>query len=92
MSDPKQGAPRWWAIRPARNLKPATYRCPLCGRHLAAMSDHMLLSPEGQSVGRRHAHTECVVSARRAGRLPSRDEWRAREPRSRSLLTRLFRG
>ena len=24
--------PRWWSMRPAQNLKPATYRCPLCGR------------------------------------------------------------
>ena len=30
--------PRWWSIRPAQNRKPATYRCPLCGNHLPALS------------------------------------------------------
>jgi hypothetical protein len=28
--------PRWWAVRPAHNPKPATYGCPLCGKHLPA--------------------------------------------------------
>jgi hypothetical protein len=37
---------------------------------------------------RRHAHTACVRTARAAGRLPSRDEWRATQPPSR--LARLF--
>jgi transcription elongation GreA/GreB family factor len=32
--------------------------------------------PEGESAGRRHAHTECVMQARKAGRLPTRDEYR----------------
>ncbi len=41
-------AARWWEIRRARNLKPATYRCPLCGGMLPALSDHLLLLPEGQ--------------------------------------------
>jgi hypothetical protein len=35
----------------------------------------MLIVPEGDSSRRRHAHTGCVIAARRAGRLPSRDEW-----------------
>jgi len=37
---------RWWLVRPAQNLKPATYRCPLCGEHLPALSAHMLMVPE----------------------------------------------
>jgi len=65
----------WWAVRRAQNRKPATYTCPLCGGFLPALSEHMLLVPEGDSTRRRHAHTQCVMSARRAGRLPTRDEW-----------------
>ncbi len=68
---------RWWLLRPAQNRKPATYTCPLCGRYLPALSDHVLISPEGDSSRRRHAHTDCVLAARRAGRLPTRDEWLA---------------
>ncbi|HET7507418.1 MAG TPA: hypothetical protein VFJ53_03580 [Solirubrobacterales bacterium] len=76
---PEGGAtePRWWAMRPAQNLKPATYRCPLCGEHLPALSEHVLIWPEGDKSRRRHAHTECVLRARKAGRLPTEDEWRA---------------
>jgi hypothetical protein len=70
------GEPRWWALRPAQNLKPATYRCPLCGKHLPALSEHLLIWPEGDKSRRRHAHTECVLRARKAGRLPTEDEWR----------------
>jgi hypothetical protein len=60
--------PSWWAIRPARSLRPATYRCPLCGDLLHAMSDHLLIAPEGDISKRRHAHTECV----RRAQLPLR--------------------
>jgi len=67
---------RWWAIRRAQSLKPATYRCPLCGELLHAMSEHMLIAPEGNAERRRHAHTSCVLEARKAGRLPTFDEWR----------------
>jgi hypothetical protein len=67
----------WWQIRRAGNLKPATYRCPLCGGQLPALSEHMLMLPEGRPEGRRHAHTECVLAARRQGRLPTRGEWLA---------------
>jgi hypothetical protein len=42
------------------------------------MSEHVLVSPEGDASGRRHAHTACVISARRAGDLPTKDEWKAR--------------
>jgi hypothetical protein len=72
----KRADERWWEVRRAQNLKPATYRCPLCGRHLPALSEHMLIVPEGDRSRRRHAHSECVLGARRAGRLLTRDEWR----------------
>ena len=75
--------PRWWELRRAENLKPATYTCPLCGGRLASMSEHVLLFPEGDHSQRRHAHTECARTAREAGRLPSRDEWRRTQPRRR---------
>jgi hypothetical protein len=81
--------PRWWLIRPAQNLKPATYRCPLCGRHLPALSEHFLIAPEGDRSRRRHAHTACVLRARKAGRLPTEDEWRRTQPKPPSTLARL---
>jgi hypothetical protein len=67
---------RWWTIRRAQNRKPSTYRCPLCGGYLPALSEHVLIAPEGDASRRRHAHTKCVVAARKAGRLPTADEWR----------------
>ena len=81
--------PRWWTIRPAQNRKPATYRCPFCRRHLPALSEHVLIMPEGDSR-RRHAHTACAVAARKAGRLPARDEWLKTQPREPGRLRRLF--
>jgi hypothetical protein len=66
---------QWWTVRRAQNRKPSTYRCPLCGEHLPSLSEHMLIVPEGDASRRRHAHTQCVLKARRAGRLPTRDEW-----------------
>jgi hypothetical protein len=72
---------RWWIVRRAQNRKPATYRCPLCGGLLPALSEHMLIVPEGDSSRRRHAHAQCVLKARRAGRLPTRDEWRRAQPK-----------
>jgi hypothetical protein len=78
---------RWYSIRPASNRKPATYRCPLCGGHLPALSEHMLVAPEGDGSRRRHAHAACVVSARKAGRLPLREEV---EPRGPGLIARLL--
>ena len=73
---------RWFEIRPAQNLKPATYVCPLCDGFLPALSEHMLLLPEGDASRRRHAHTDCVVKTRKAGKLPSRDEWQKAQPSS----------
>lgn len=80
---------RWWSMRPAQNLKPATYRCPLCGRHLPALSEHVLIWPEGDKSRRRHAHTECVLTARKAGKLRSEEEWRGTQPRAPSAWSRL---
>lgn len=73
-------------MRRAHSNKPATYTCPICGRYLAAMSEHVLIAPEGDTSRRRHAHTECALRARQAGRLPARDEV---EPRGPGLLGRL---
>jgi hypothetical protein len=78
----RTASPRWWAVRRAQNRKPATYRCPLCGELLPALSEHMLIVPEGRSEGRRHAHSACVLAARRAGKLPTREEWLGTQPRA----------
>jgi hypothetical protein len=79
----------YWAVRPAQNRKPATYRCPICGRHLAALSEHMLIMPEGDPRRRRHAHTGCVLAARRRGEIVLADEWRRSQPPRPSLWRRL---
>lgn len=79
---------RWYTVRPAANRKPATYRCPLCGAHLPALSEHMLVLPEGDPSRRRHAHASCVMQARRDGGLPLREDV---EPRPPGLLRRLLR-
>ena len=78
---------RWYEVRPAANRKPATYRCPLCGRHLPALREHMLVLPDGEPSRRRHAHSECVMEARRDGRLLLREEV---EPRRPGLWSRLL--
>jgi len=84
--------PRWWTLRPAQNRKPATYHCPFCRNYLPALSEHVLVAPEGDASRRRHAHTQCVMAARKAGRLPTRDEWLAAQPRAEKggFLSRLF--
>jgi hypothetical protein len=79
---------RWYAVRRAGSTKPATYRCPLCGKLLPALSEHVLVLPDGDAARRRHAHTACVMKARRAGRLPLRDEVQPRRP---GLIARLLR-
>ena len=78
---------RWWAVRRAQNLKPATYRCPFCGYRLHASTPHVLIAPEGDTSRRRHAHAECAAAAR----LPSYDDWRATQPRQPGLIARLLR-
>ncbi|MET0557920.1 MAG: hypothetical protein ABW065_04530 [Solirubrobacterales bacterium] len=89
MVGPGEPTDRWWSLRPAANLKPATYTCPLCGQHLPALSEHVLIWPEGDKSRRRHAHTQCVVQARKAGKLPSQEECRRSQPRGPSLWARL---
>ena len=79
---------RWYAVRPAANRKPSTYRCPLCGQLLPALSAHMLVVPEGDPQRRRHAHTSCVAGARKSGRLPLREDVDPKQP---GLLARLLR-
>jgi len=81
-------AARWYAVRPAGSTKPATYRCPVCGKRLPALTEHLLVLPEGDPARRRHAHTTCVMRARRAGRLPLREEVEPSRPR---WLARLLR-
>jgi hypothetical protein len=81
--------PRWWEVRRAQNRKPATYRCPLCGAFLPALSEHMLIFPEGDHTRRRHAHTDCVLAARRAGALPTKAEYERTQTRSPSRWQRL---
>jgi hypothetical protein len=85
----KAPAPRWWSIRRAQNRKPATYRCPLCGGYLPSLSEHVLMYPEGRPDGRRHAHSECVIAARKQGRLPTKEEWQRTQPRPPGLWTRV---
>ena len=87
-----QDAFRWWEVRRSQNLKPTTYICPLCDQQLHATSEHMLLLPEGDPSRRRHAHSDCVAQARRAGRLPTRDEWRESRPCSPGARNRRRRG
>jgi hypothetical protein len=79
----------WWSVRRAQNRKPATYRCPLCGGFLPSLSEHVLIAPEGDASRRRHAHTKCVLEARKAGRLPTRDEWAKTQPRRPGVWRRL---
>jgi hypothetical protein len=80
----------WWAVRRAQNNKPATYSCPICGRQLHAMSEHLLIAPQGDTNRRRHAHTECVVKAREEGRLRTYEDWREEQPHRGGFLARLL--
>src|SRR5258708_22412633 len=81
MVERRLAAARWWTLRPARNRKPATYTCPLCGRFLPSLSEHVLIAPEGDTSRRRHAHTRCVLEARKQGRLVTREEWLRGQPK-----------
>jgi hypothetical protein len=55
------------------------------------MSEHVLIAPQNDPAGRRHAHTECVLAARKAGTFKTYDDWREQQPRRRSLLQRYLR-
>ena len=69
-------AARWWTARRAQSRRPATYRCPFCGELLHATSEHVVIAPEGDVDRRRHAHTECVRAAHRAGSFKTYDDWK----------------
>jgi hypothetical protein len=84
--------PKWWSMRRASNMKPATYRCPFCRKHLASMTDHVLIAPEDDRSKRRHAHWECVKKARAEGKLPTQSEWREAERGPRPSLGQRMRG
>jgi hypothetical protein len=86
---PEPGQARWWGIRAAQNEKAASYTCPFCDGRLHAMSEHMLVAPEGDLSRRRHAHTECVLEARKSGRLPTYEEWRKAQPQRPGPLGRI---
>jgi len=79
-------------VRRAQNRKPSTYRCPLCDRQLAALSEHLLIAPEGDTRRRRHAHTACVLASRQRGEMLMRDEWQATQPRRAPWWRRWLRG
>jgi hypothetical protein len=83
-------APKWWAIRRAENLKPVTYVCPFCEELLPAMVPHVLVLPEGDVRRRRHAHTDCVMAEKRAGRLPSREQYEGTQPSRPGRFSRLL--
>jgi hypothetical protein len=82
--------PKWWAIRRAENRKPVTYVCPFCEELLPALTPHVLVAPEGDARRRRHAHTNCAMAERRAGRLPSREEYLDTQPRRPGRFSRLL--
>ena len=71
----------WYSVRHVQSFKPKSYTCPLCLTQLHAMSDHVLITPEGDAERRRHAHSTCVRAARDQGLLPSREEWTRSRPR-----------
>ena len=58
----------------AEQDRPATYRCPFCGELLHAMSEHVVIAPEGDVDRRRHAHMTCVRAERAAGRFKLYDD------------------
>lgn len=79
----------WYSVRRAVNSKPSTYTCPFCRGRLLALTEHVLVAPEGDTTRRRHAHTQCTLKARAAGTLPSREEWHATQPKAPGIVARL---
>ena len=57
---------RWYAVRPAANRKPSTYRCPLCGRRLAAERGLRYLqvdaSPDSRPILKRLGFAELAMT------------------------------
>lgn len=88
---PKLDQAEWWNIRGAQSRKAATYRCPLCGYPLHAMSAHAVIAPEGDVDRRRHAHQECVAAALKSGRMRTYDDWRKTQPKKPGVLARWLR-
>src|SRR3954470_24594339 len=83
--------PRWWTLRRAHSTRPATYRYPFCDELLHAMSEHVVIAPEGDVDRRRHAHLECVRAERAAGRLALYDDVKSGEDERASKRRRGFR-
>jgi hypothetical protein len=54
------------------------------------MSEHVIIAPEGDVERRRHAHTQCVLAARKTGTFKTYDDWREAQPR-RSFAQRYLR-
>jgi hypothetical protein len=50
----------------------------------------MLIAPEGDTRRRRHAHTACVLAARKDGRLALREDWQRTQPRQPARWRRLL--
>ena len=79
---------RWYAIRRAgrRSRRRTAARCAAatCRRSASTCS----WCPRATRSRRRHAHTKCVMRARKAGRLPLREEV---EPRRPGIFARLLR-
>jgi hypothetical protein len=89
-NDDGRAPPLWWAMRRSQSSKPATYRCPFCDERLHAMSEHVVIAPEGDVERRRHAHTACAAAAHARGDLPTYDDWRATRPKEPGLFARLL--
>jgi hypothetical protein len=66
LSDPTT---RWWTVRRAQNRMSATCRCPLCNGHLPALSEHMLITPEGVRHGGGTLIRSVAIGDRRDRRL-----------------------
>ena len=60
-------------------MRAATYRCPFCEELLHAMTEHLVIAPEGDVDRRRHAHVECVRREREGGRFALYDDVRSDE-------------
>ena len=78
-------------MRRAQNPKPSTYRCPFCDQRLHAMSEHVVIAPEGdRSAPAPRAHRVRRGRAPASGELPTYDDWRAAQPKEPGLLARLL--
>ena len=71
-------AVRWWSVRPAEEPQARDLYLPVL-RPVPARDQraHAGFCRRATRDAVRHAHTACALAARKAGRLPSRDEWLA---------------